>query len=143
MSDEKPLSEAELADIRRRYAANVWMGAPTIPKLLSTLDAVRADLTAAQAHIRELEGLIQGACCGIHRNAHAEAKACYFCALDKARDRVGALEEALRRIQQWDCLNPPRADLLSDLPWLRGVVDAALAGAASEGEATPTPEPKP
>jgi hypothetical protein len=35
---------------------------------------------------------------------------------------------ALRTIQQWDCLNPPRSDLLSDLPWLRNIVDAAISG---------------
>ena len=40
------------------------------------------------------------------------------------------LREALKTIQAWDCLNPPRPDLLGDLPWLRRVVDAALAGAA-------------
>jgi hypothetical protein len=36
------------------------------------------------------------------------------------------LREALQQIQSWDCLNPPRADLLADLPWLRRIVDAAM-----------------
>ena len=34
---------------------------------------------------------------------------------------------ALKTIAQWDCLNPPRGDLLADLPWLRRIVDAAIA----------------
>lgn len=50
-------------------------------------------------------------------------------ALLAERDRLRA---ALGRIQKWDCLNPPRADLLGDLPWLRRLVDEALAGAADE-----------
>ena len=33
---------------------------------------------------------------------------------------------ALLKIQEWDCLNPPRSDLLCDLPWLRDVVDTAM-----------------
>ena len=33
---------------------------------------------------------------------------------------------ALKRIQGWDCLNPPQADLCADLPWLRRLVDEAL-----------------
>lgn len=38
-----------------------------------------------------------------------------------------AMEAALRSIQQWDCLNPPRTDLFSDAIWLRKIVDDALA----------------
>lgn len=37
------------------------------------------------------------------------------------------LRAALTHIQRWDCLNPPRGDLLADLPWLARLVDAALA----------------
>lgn len=40
------------------------------------------------------------------------------------RDRY---RDALVKISEWDCLNPPQADLLGDLPWLRSVVDNALA----------------
>ncbi len=47
-------------------------------------------------------------------------------------DRYYAMQSALVKIQQWDCLNPPRADLLSDLPWLRKLVDDAL-GAGHDG----------
>jgi len=36
------------------------------------------------------------------------------------------LRATLHSIQSWDCLNPPRADLLADLPWLRRLVDDAL-----------------
>lgn len=39
--------------------------------------------------------------------------------------------EALRQISKWDCLNPPRPELLSDLPWLKKLVDDALAGPSS------------
>jgi small-conductance mechanosensitive channel len=49
-------------------------------------------------------------------------------------NRILELETALRTIQAWDCLNPPRSDLLADLPWLRNVVDAAL---GSTGETKP------
>lgn len=41
-------------------------------------------------------------------------------------DRPARLEAALRTIQQWDCLNPPRTDLCGDLTWLKTVVDDAL-----------------
>jgi hypothetical protein len=34
--------------------------------------------------------------------------------------------DALRTIQQWDCLNPPNPELLMDLPWLKRLVDEAL-----------------
>jgi hypothetical protein len=47
-------------------------------------------------------------------------------ALDVARAECGQLRAALIRIQGWDCLNPPRQDLLHDLPWLRRLVDEAL-----------------
>ncbi len=54
--------------------------------------------------------------------------------LEAARERITILESeidrlrvALRTIQQWDCLNPPATHLCADLPWLRGVVDDALA----------------
>ena len=45
---------------------------------------------------------------------------------------VGALAEveryraALKRIQGWDCLNPPQSALCADFPWLRRLVDEAL-----------------
>ena len=48
------------------------------------------------------------------------------------RDDYDRLRAALERIQKWDCLNPPRADLLGDLPWLRKLVDEAIAGAPDE-----------
>jgi hypothetical protein len=34
--------------------------------------------------------------------------------------------QALKRISEWDCLNPPQRDLCADLPWLRELVDDAL-----------------
>ena len=48
------------------------------------------------------------------------------CPLCVELDRVKRMEIALRSIQQWDCLNPPRTDLLNDLGWLKGLVDDAL-----------------
>lgn len=38
-------------------------------------------------------------------------------------ERNSHLEGILETISQWDCPNPPRADLLGDLPWLRRLVD--------------------
>lgn len=35
-------------------------------------------------------------------------------------------QAALIKVQQWDCLNPPRPELLADLPWLKRLVDEAL-----------------
>ena len=37
------------------------------------------------------------------------------------------LRAALRQIQEWDCLNPPDPKLCADHPWLRRLVDDALA----------------
>jgi hypothetical protein len=44
----------------------------------------------------------------------------------EGREEIDRLRAALIRIQGWDCLNPPRQDLLHDLPWLRRLVDEAL-----------------
>jgi hypothetical protein len=49
----------------------------------------------------------------------------------EGREEIDRLRAALIRIQEWDCLNPPRQDLLHDLPWLRRLVDEAL-GAGQE-----------
>lgn len=46
-----------------------------------------------------------------------------FDAIVRERD---ALKAALIKIQQWDCLNPPRSELLADLPWLKRLVDETL-----------------
>ncbi len=51
-----------------------------------------------------------------------------------AESRVGELASALRRIQQWDCLNPPATHLCVDFPWLKKLVDDALDDAAYETE---------
>lgn len=50
--------------------------------------------------------------------------------LAAAEARAERYRVALETIGAWDCLNPPRADLLADLPWLRAVVDIALRGDA-------------
>lgn len=39
---------------------------------------------------------------------------------------IAILRNGLQRISEWDCLNPPRQDLLGDLPWLRRLVDELL-----------------
>jgi len=44
---------------------------------------------------------------------------------------------ALKMIAEWDCLNPPRSDLLSDLSWLKRLVDRALAGHDPRVETAP------
>jgi hypothetical protein len=44
----------------------------------------------------------------------------------EGREEADRLRTALIRIQKWDCLCPPRQDLLHDLPWLRRLVDEAL-----------------
>lgn len=56
------------------------------------------------------------------------------CQEDVSREwrRAEGYRAALKAIQGWDCLNPPNADLCADLPWLRRLVDAALAGPAPE-----------
>jgi hypothetical protein len=48
------------------------------------------------------------------------------------RERAARMEQALRRIQQWDCLNPPAVHLCSDFPWLKKLVNDALDDAAYE-----------
>lgn len=83
------------------------------------LDAA-ARATAAEAEVARLRAEIAGVRSGLA-----------FYKPEAERYRA-----ALRTIRQWDCLNPPRPDLLGDLPWLRQVVDGALAGGergASDG----------
>jgi hypothetical protein len=46
--------------------------------------------------------------------------------MNHLEQRVEILREALLRIQQWDCLNPPLPELCGDLPWLKKLVDDAL-----------------
>lgn len=45
---------------------------------------------------------------------------------EAARAERDKLRAVLRRIQQWDCLNPPDRNLCHDHPWLRRLVDVAL-----------------
>lgn len=61
---------------------------------------------------------------GMHSYLATEGR-CGWCA---EQDRIKRMEVALRSIQQWDCLNPPRTDLCADLAWLKGLVDDALTG---------------
>jgi hypothetical protein len=58
------------------------------------------------------------ACRELDRHAAAD--------LEAALAEIDRLRAALMRVQEWDCLNPPRQDLLHDLPWLRRLVDEAL-----------------
>ena len=48
--------------------------------------------------------------------------------------RVGRLESALRQIQRWDMLNPPYPGVLGDAPWLKKLVDDALATEEGGGD---------
>lgn len=43
---------------------------------------------------------------------------------------ITRLRDTLRRIQEWDCLNPP--DPKSDFPWLKRLVDEALRDSVHE-----------
>lgn len=56
--------------------------------------------------------------------------------LTRLREENGRLREALERILGWDCLNPPRRELLEDLPWLRRLVETALRPPTTQQEAT-------
>ena len=47
--------------------------------------------------------------------------------LQLQKELIEHMRKHLLMISQWDCLNPPNRDLCADHPWLRQVVDAALA----------------
>ena len=47
------------------------------------------------------------------------------------RAKLATARTHLTTIGEWDCLNPPQKKLLSDLPWLRKVVDDALTSIGS------------
>lgn len=54
----------------------------------------------------------------------------YKIALERAKQaeaEVARLRMVLAQIQDWDCLNPPDPRLCADHPWLRRLVDNALA----------------
>lgn len=46
----------------------------------------------------------------------------------RLKDEAQRYRDALQQISRWDCLNPPRPELLADLPWLKKLVDEALSG---------------
>jgi hypothetical protein len=49
-----------------------------------------------------------------------------LCTTAGRSDRADEFEIVVRRIAEWDCLNPPNAELLGDLPWLASLVKGAL-----------------
>lgn len=50
--------------------------------------------------------------------------------LDELVSQRGRYQKTLKRILQWDCLNPtPAVHLCADFPWLKSLVEAALADA--------------
>lgn len=122
-------------------------------KISTALQAVRAvfemygvnltPVNTLEAEIARLEGRIEVIREGMQRQqAATEARAeaaeakiarlttdneCLVIERNAADERVARLREGLRRIRGWDCLNPPRADLLADLPWLAREIDVLLA----------------
>jgi hypothetical protein len=63
-----------------------------------------------------------------HVSIGCSCKGCvlFFQNLDQILDDNDRMRKALEVISQWDVLNPPQTMLLSDLKWLRGIVDNAL-----------------
>jgi hypothetical protein len=97
-------------------------------RIKTLTDAVRTHL----AGLRDVESF-EALHCALHAAPAADAPETSRYSVQKYGSLGAAiiaerndLRTALRTIQEWDCLNPPRADLLGDLPWLKRVVDAAL-----------------
>lgn len=104
--------------------------------LEAALSEARRERDEAMGHLREfnhVEGEPLSEVAAVAASAYGFAKH----AEESLRRELAAKDEALRAIRSWDCLNPPRADLLADLPWLRRLVDSALAG-SSTTETEPT-----
>ena len=66
---------------------------------------------------------------------HQDAGYCLACdnepfeALEEIKEklwRLDLLEKGLKTIQGWDMLNPPQTDVVSDLAWLKRLVDTLL-----------------
>jgi hypothetical protein len=47
-------------------------------------------------------------------------------ALEEAQARDKAARDCLRRIREWDMINPPNRAVLEDGPWLARLIDAVL-----------------
>lgn len=47
---------------------------------------------------------------------------------ERLKQEAQRYREALLKIKEWDVLNPPKTEVLADLPWLKKLVDDALAG---------------
>jgi hypothetical protein len=81
------------------------------------LGAALEEIDRLRAKLDEADGVLAAATSAITEQLNRAV------ALRRECDRLRA---ALIRIQEWDCLCPPRQDLLHDLPWLRRLVDEAL-----------------
>jgi len=55
--------------------------------------------------------------------------------LDRLTAERDELRNVLRRIAEWDCLNPPDRTLCADHPWLKKLVDTALDASSGGSEA--------
>jgi multidrug efflux pump subunit AcrA (membrane-fusion protein) len=95
---------------------NGWTEAT--PKILARIEAIVdegergfADRDRLQAKVSDLEDL------WLDANKRAVA----------AEAEAQTLRDALEQIAQWDCLNPPDPNLCHDHPWLKRLVDDALA----------------
>lgn len=63
--------------------------------------------------------------------------------LAAARAQIAAMHAVLVQIQHWDCLNPPVTHIpcvrdASDFPWLKRLVEDALAALSSAEDANAT-----
>ncbi len=127
-----PRPDTAIAVLRRKVR-------PEVAALVAQREQLIAQITQGRAGEQELMAF------GVEQSKRAEQAEARADAMERAYKQAGkeceaavdaqqlaeiradALQEALERIRSWDCLNPPRPDLLADLPWLRRLVDAALA----------------
>jgi hypothetical protein len=114
--------------------ADTWDEAACRARLAATPPGEWAHRQAGRADLHNVEDLVEcgdllivvAPGVGTDRVAIAEFVAHAPADLEALLAEVDRLRAALIRIQGWDCLNPPRQDLLHDLPWLRRLVDEAL-----------------
>lgn len=112
MTDRIPQDDA---DVIRGVPMDVWVRRVSDDGSDSPVvfDRLHLSNVHTEASLEALDALL---------NEHAVA-------LAEQDAEIERLRQALVTIKQWDCLNPPRADLCHDHPWLRRHVDAALAAA--------------
>jgi len=110
----------------------------------AAIDDLLREKEAAEARADELQrerdaALRQGGMTLDSLSVMVDKRDAAVASAEQARREADQLRAALRTIQEWDCLNPPQADLCADLPWLKQLVDAALAGVQADKPASPPP----